>query len=205
MKKASILMILGAGLLLSLFVFPLWNVTLIAPQYPAPGLGMDIYINGIESVKEGDLQNIDLMNHYIGMKYLPKPGEMWEFDVFPKVVGAMSILGIILGFIGFTGKIKPNVFLGWLILMSVLGILGMYDFNAWLLDYGSDLDPNAIMKYVDANGNPMTYKPPLFGHKKMLNFDTYSYPGLGGYLLGLGLVLVFLSYLVGQASLKKKK
>ena len=37
-------MFLGALLPLFLFVFPLWNITLEAPQYPIP-LGMDIYIN----------------------------------------------------------------------------------------------------------------------------------------------------------------
>ena len=44
MKKSKVLMILGSLLLLGLFVFPLWNITLEAPQYPIP-LGMDIYIN----------------------------------------------------------------------------------------------------------------------------------------------------------------
>lgn len=204
MKKASVLMIIGSLLALSLFYFPLWNVTLIAPQYPAPGLGMDIYIDGLKDVREGDITNINIMNHYIGMKYLPEAHEMWEFSVFPLVVGAMGALGVLLGLIGFTGKIKPKIFLGWLILMSVLGVLGMYDFNLWLMDYGSDLDPNAIMSYVDSNGNPMQYKPPLIGHRKMLNFDTYSYPKLGGYLMFVGMGVVFLSYLVGRKSLNKK-
>lgn len=204
MKKASVLMIIGSLLVLSLFYFPLWNVTLIAPQYPAPGLGMDIYIDGLKDVREGDITNINIMNHYIGMKYLPEAHEMWEFSVFPLVIGAMGALGVLLGLIGFTGKIKPKIFLGWLILMSVLGVLGMYDFNLWLMDYGSDLDPNAIMSYVDSNGNPMQYKPPLIGHRKMLNFDTYSYPKLGGYLMFVGMGVVFLSYLVGRKSLNKK-
>lgn len=203
MKKASVLMIIGSVLVLCLFYFPLWNVTLIAPQYPAPGLGMDIYINGIEDVKLGDITNINIMNHYIGMKHIPEPHDMWEFTVFPLVVGIMGGLGVLLGLLGFTGKIKPKVFLGWLIVMSVLGILGMYDFNLWLVDYGSDLNPNAIMSYVDAKGNPMEYKPPLLGHRKMLNFDTYSYPGIGGYLIFVGLGMVLLSYIVGSKSLKK--
>lgn len=203
MKKASILMIIGAVLVLSLFYFPLWNVTLIAPQYPAPGLGMEIYINGLEDVREGDIANIDIMNHYIGMKYLPKPHEMWEFSVFPIVVGVMGGIGVLIGVLGFIGKIKPNIILGWFILMSILGILGMYDFNLWLIDYGGNLDPNAIMSFVDAHGNPMKYKPPLWGHKKLLNFDTYSQPALGGYLMFVGMGLVLLSYIVGRKSLKK--
>lgn len=60
-------MLIGVLMLLGLFKFPLWNITLGAPQYPDP-LGMDIYINGIQGTKEFDLQNIDGVNHYIGMK-----------------------------------------------------------------------------------------------------------------------------------------
>lgn len=203
MKKASILMIIGAGLLLSLFYFPLWDVTMFAPQYPVP-LGMHIHIDGLQDVREFDIQNIDGLNHYIGMKPLPKPENMWEFRVFPVVIGVMSAIGILLGILGFLRKVKPNAFLAWFIVMSILGVLGMYDFNLWLIDYGSNLDPKAIMSFVDSSGKPMIYKPPLWGHKKLLNFDTYSNPALGGYLVFVGLGVVFLSYIVGKASLKKK-
>ncbi|EHQ44116.1 hypothetical protein [Myroides odoratus] len=202
MKKSSILMIVGASLLLSLFYFPLWNIELGAPQYPIP-LGMNIYIDGIKGVGEFDLQNIDGLNHYIGMKTIPKPEQMWEFTVFPIVVASMAILGIALGIGGYFNKVKPSFFLGWLVLMAVLGIAGMYDFNLWLVDYGSDLDPHAIMKMVDAQGNPLTYEPPLFGHRKILNFDAYSYPHLGAYLMGFGLLLTFLAYVLGIKSKKK--
>jgi len=198
-------MIIGSALLLGLFIYPLWNVTLVAPQYPE-GLGMDIYISNIEGVEKNDISNIDNLNHYIGMKEIPKPGEMWELEVFPIVVGGMAALGVLLGFLGlFMKKIKPSIFLIWLIVMSVLGILGMYDFNEWLLDYGSNLDPKASIQLVDENGAPMTYKPPLFGYQKMLNFDVWSYPAKGAYFMFAGMVLVFLSYIVGNRSLKKEK
>ncbi len=195
-------MIIGSSLLLSLFYFPLWNIELGAPQYPIP-LGMDIYINGIKGVQEFDLQNIDGLNHYIGMKTIPKPEQMWEFSVFPIVIATMSILGIALGIGGLLKKVKPSLFLTWLILMGVLGVAGMYDFNLWLIEYGSDLDPHAIMKMVDAAGNPLTYEPPLFGHRKILNFDAYSYPHIGAYLMALGMLLTFIAYLLGVKSKKE--
>jgi len=194
-------MIVGSCLLLSLFYFPLWNIELGAPQYPIP-LGMNIYIDGIKGVGEFDLQNIDGLNHYIGMKTIPKAEDMWEFTVFPIVIAAMAFLGIALGIGGYFNKVKPSFFLGWLVVMVILGLAGMYDFNLWLLDYGSDLDPHAIMKMVDANGNPLTYEPPLFGHRKILNFDAYSYPHLGAYLMALGMVLIFIAYFVGAKSKK---
>jgi hypothetical protein len=202
MKKASVLMIIGSVLLFSLFFFPLWNIELGAPQYPVP-LGMNIYIDGIKGVKEFDIQNIDGLNHYIGMKTIPKPEEMWEFTVFPLVVGLMGALGIVIGLGAFFKKNKPVFFLYWLLLMGTLGVLGMYDFNLWLLDYGRNLDPHAIMKMVDLNGNPLTYEPPLFGHRKILNFDAYSYPHIGAYLMALGMVFVFAAYLLGIKQYKK--
>src|SRR5690625_7139147 len=70
-----------------------------APQYPDP-LGMNIHIDKLVGHEEFDLQNIDNLNHYIGMKKLPRPGEMWEFDVFSKVVIGMVILGGIIGIVG---------------------------------------------------------------------------------------------------------
>lgn len=194
-------MIIGSALLLALFFFPLWNIQLGAPQYPVP-LGMNIHINGIQGVQEFDIQNIDGLNHYIGMKTIPRPEDMWEFTAFPIVIGTMAIIGILLGIAGFFNKVKPQVFLGWLLVMGILGILGMYDFNLWLVDYGSNLDPHAIMKMVDLNGQPLTYEPPLFGHRKILNFDAYSYPHIGAYFMMVGMLLTFLAYLIGN---KKQK
>ena len=199
MKKGSILMIIGSLLLLGLFVFPMWNIRLGAPQYPEP-LGIDIYVNGLQGESEFDLQNIDGLNHYIGMKTLPKQEDMWEFSIFPIVVIGMSLLGALIGILGFIGKLSHNWFLSWLILMSILAGLGIYDFNQWLVDYGSDLDPNAIMKLLNADGTPMKYNPPLLGHKKLLNFDAYSYPRLGGIMLGIGMIFTFIGYYLGKKS-----
>ncbi|HAB28588.1 MAG TPA: hypothetical protein DCE27_13460 [Xanthomarina gelatinilytica] len=202
MKKAGIVMVLGSLLLLGLFKFPLWNIMLGAPQYPDP-LGMDIYIQGIEGVEEFDLQNIDGLNHYIGMKTIPKPEDMWEFTVFPKVIIGMVILGVAIGLLGFFEKISYKYFLGWFVLMSVLGILGMYDFNNWLTEYGSDLDPHAILKLKNPDGTPMTYKPPLLGYQKMLNFDVDSWPGTGAYMIFAGMMLTVVAFFVGKKEYKK--
>ncbi|GGW22277.1 hypothetical protein [Arenibacter certesii] len=203
MKKASVLMIIGSLLLLGLFVFPLWNIMLGAPQYPEP-LGMNIHINGIRGVQEFDIQNIDGLNHYIGMKTLPKPDEMWEFSTFPLVVGGMVFLGLLIGLLGLFGKVSYKWFVGWFVLMSVLGLLGMYDFNAWMTDYGTDLDPRAIMKLTQPDGTPMTYKPPLLGNAKILNFNVTSLPGVGGYLLFVGMLLTLVASYFGWKSDKIK-
>ena len=195
-------MIIGSIFVLGLFIFPMWNIRLGAPQYPEP-LGIDIYINGLQGQSEFDIQNIDGLNHYIGMKTLPKPADMWEFSVFPMVTLFMASLGILIGLLGLFKNISPNWFLFWFLLMSALGVLGIYDFNQWMIEYGTDLDPHAIMKLMSPDGSPMQYNPPLFGHKKLLNFDAYSYPRLGGMLLWVGMMLTLAAFYVGKKSQKK--
>jgi len=115
----------------------------------------------------------------------------------------MVALGVIIGLLGFFGKVSYKWFIGWFLLMSVLGILGMYDFNAWLTEYGSDLDPHAIMKITNPDGSPMSYKPPLFGHQKMLNFDVTSLPHTGAYMMFAGMMLTIVAFFVGKKETKK--
>ncbi|MFS4467896.1 hypothetical protein [Maribacter sp. 2210JD10-5] len=196
MKKAGLIMIIGPLFLLGLYFFPLWNIMLGAPQYPEP-LGMNIHIDGIRDVSEFDLQNIDGLNHYIGMRKLPKPEEMWEFGTFPLVIGGMVTLGVFIGLLGFLNKVSYKWFIGWFVSMSILGVLGMYDFNAWMVDYGTNLDPNAIMKLENPDGTPMSYKPPLFGHAKMLNFDVTSLPAMGAWFMFIGMMLTIVASFIG--------
>ncbi|MBL4938864.1 MAG: hypothetical protein JKY16_00985 [Lutibacter sp.] len=195
MKKSKVLMIVGSLLLLGLFVFPLWNITLEAPQYPIP-LGMDIHINKFVDTHEFDIKNINLMNHYVGMKFIPET--IPEFKIFPWAIGIMVVLGVLIGFFG-----NYKWFLGWLVLMSLLGIAGMYDFYLWEYDYGHDLDPKAIMNFKNPDGTPMGFQPPLFGSKDILNFKAHSYPRLGAYLMFLGMGLTVLAFFVGKREEKR--
>lgn len=197
-------MIIGPLFLLGLFVFPLWTIILGAPQYPEP-LGINIHIDGIRDVNEFDIQNIDGLNHYIGMKTLPKPEDMWEFSIFPLVIIGMVVLGILIGLLGFFKRVDYRWFIGWFVLMSILGILGMYDFNAWMVDYGTNLDPNAIMKLTNPDGTPMSYKPPLFGHAKMLNFDVTSLPATGAWMMFVGIMLTVAAFFLGWKNAKLSK
>jgi len=190
MKRSRIIMIIGALLPLGLFLFPLWNITLEAPQYPIP-LGMNIYINDFADANPHDIKNINIMNHYVGMKYIPDA--IPEFKIFPAGIIITTIIGLIIGF-----KFNYKWFLGWFILMCVISAAGLYDFYLWEHDYGHDLDPKAIMKFTNPDGTVMGFQPPLFGTKDILNFKAHSYPRLGALLLALGIGLSFLSYFVGK-------
>ena len=180
-------MILGALLLLVLFWMPLWNITLEAPQYPDP-IGMNIHIDRFEDANPNDIKNINIMNHYVGMKEIPQ--QIPEFSIFPYVVFSMSILGVVIGFLG-----VRKLYIAWFALMLVLGTVAMYDFYLWEYDYGHDLKENAAIKFTDENGEPMVYQPPLIGSKTILNFRAISQPKVGAYFMFLGMVLSVLAYI----------
>ncbi len=181
---------LSAVLILGLFLFPLWNITLEAPQYPTP-LGMDIYINDFADTNPHDIKNINLMNHYVGMKYIPE--SIPEFQIFPVVIIIMCVLGLFIAL-----KANYKWFLGWFLLMFVLAAAGIYDFYLWEHDYGHNLDPKAILKFTNKDGTVMGFQPPLFGTKDILNFKAHSYPQLGAYFLAAGMALSLVAYFVGK-------
>lgn len=190
MKKQSIVMLIAALLPLGLFLFPLWRITLEAPQYPTP-LAMNIHINDFSDVHPHDIKNINLMNHYVGMQYIPEA--IPEFKIFPMGILITSAIGLIIAFFG-----NYKWFLFWFILMIALSSAGMYDFYLWEHDYGHTLDPKAIMKFTNKDGTVMGFQPPLFGSKDILNFKAHSYPRLGALFLALGIAGGFLAYFVGK-------
>ncbi|MFY0689637.1 MAG: hypothetical protein JXQ90_20870 [Cyclobacteriaceae bacterium] len=196
MKVSNYLMIAGALLLLSLFALPMWNITLEAPQYPDP-IGLQIHINKFEDANDNDIQNINIMNHYVGMKEIPR--QIPEFEIFPSVIIGMVVLGVIFGIIG-----KRWLYITWLGLMIVLGSIAMYDFYSWEYDYGHNLKENAAIKFTDDKGEPMAYQPPLIGSKMILNFKAISMPRSGTYVMLVGLGLVFYAFKKSKAESDEK-
>jgi copper chaperone NosL len=95
--------------------------------------------------------------------------------------------------------------LAWVIVAVALSGIGMYDFYQWEYRYGHELDPSAAIKVPG-----MSYQPPMFGSKQMLNFHTTAWPGIAGWMamvaVGLGVACVFYEYWLrrrGAASVTK--
>ena len=186
MRLSRILMITGGFLLTSLFFLPMWNITLEAPQYPDP-IGMNIHINKFSDANPNDIKNINIMNHYVGMKDIPEV--IPEFEIFPWFVVAMVVLGITTGFYG-----NRKLYLLWFGLMVILGSIAMYDFYVWEYDYGHNLKETAAIKFTNEDGEPMAYQPPLIGNKMILNFKALSWPRSGAYLMFLGMALSIIAF-----------
>ncbi len=154
------------------YALPLWRVDLIAPQYPE-GLGMLIRVNTVVGVKEQDLNSINNLNHYIGMKHI-EPDAIPELRYMPAILGALILSALAVAALG-----KRPVLYAWsALLVAVLGA-GLYDYWRWGYDYGHNLDVEAAIIKIPG----MTYQPPLIGSKQLLNFTATSWPASGGWLL----------------------
>jgi hypothetical protein len=85
-KRTRILLVVLALPLLLSFWFPLWRISMEAPQYPK-GLQLDIYSYTLDGGNEGrDLTEINLLNHYIGMKQIVED-ELADLDWIPFAFG----------------------------------------------------------------------------------------------------------------------
>ena len=172
------LMAAAAFLMGALYVLPIWKVALKAPQYPE-GLGMMIRISTITGFKPNDLENINNLNHYIGMQRIV-PESIPELRYFPWIVAGLIALALVAAITG-----RRWIAGVWVVLFATLAVAGLADFYRWSYDYGHNLDmENAILKIPG-----MTYQPPLIGTKKLLNFTATSLPGLGGIAAALALML----------------
>lgn len=174
--RVRIVLGVASLLILTTFVFPLWKITLEAPQYPE-GIGMYIRINDVTGVSPNDLQNINGLNHYIGMKEI-HPDSIPELRIMPFVVIGIALLGLLAAGTGWRWLAWT-----WVALFLVAIIAGMIDFWLWEYDYGHNLNPKAAI-----NIPGMSYQPPLIGSKKLLNFTAHSWPSLGGWAMVVSFV-----------------
>ena len=169
-STSRILTALGSLLLIGLFLFPMWSIRLEAPQYPGDSaLGILIHINKVEGAKPNDLDNINGLNHYIGMKAI-EPDQIAELRYMPLIVAALIATGLLVALVGRRGPL-----FAWFGVFTLAALAGLADFWRWEYDYGHDLDPTAAIKIPG-----MAYQPPLLGGKQLLNFHASSWPDIGG-------------------------
>jgi hypothetical protein len=159
---------------LAALVLPLWEVRLGAPQYPE-GLGLRIFAHTVAGIKPQDLQNINGLNHYIGMQEI-RPDAIPELKFMPWIIAGLLLAGAAVAWRG-----SRRALAIWLVAFALLGAVGLWDFWRWEYDYGHNLDmEKAIIIVPD-----MTYQPPLIGSKQLLNFTATAWPGLGALALGV--------------------
>jgi len=191
MKTQSKIIVIAASLILVLsYFFPIWYIDLEAPQYPE-GIGLEIWLNKITGQKPHDLNNINGLNHYIGMKEIV-PDAIPELKIMPFIIIFLILFGLAAGISG-----KRSLVYVWIVLFFVITAVGLYDFYMWEYDYGHDLNPNAAIKIPG-----MAYQPPLIGSKMLLNFNAISMPHIGSWILVASVVLAAVALIIDKKSKK---
>ncbi|HWP48036.1 MAG TPA: hypothetical protein VNM22_12800 [Candidatus Limnocylindrales bacterium] len=190
--QSRLIILIAAVLLIPTFIFPLWNMTLYANQFP-DGLNLYIYsytLDGGHPEGRNDLQEINTLNHYIGMRPLLE-SDFSEFGWIPLMIGIFFILTlrtIVLG--------KMSNLVDTTVLFMYFSLFSFWSFYNRLYQYGHNLDPKAPVKVPP-------FMPPIIGSKQLANFTVYSYPGPASYFLVGFLLLLLVSILLSGRHLKK--
>lgn len=160
---------LGAAVLLVVAAFlPLWTMTLKAPQYPG-GLGLTAYGTRME----GDLREINALNHYVGVKPI-EPHTVAELKLFPFAMAAIIGLVVVAGFV----KRWRWLSLRWLATAAVWSVplIFLVDLQWWLYKYGHDLDRSAPLRIPE-------FTPKVVGTTKVINFHSETMVAIGFWLM----------------------
>lgn len=160
----------AVGLFAASFFLPWWRFWLYAPQYPS-GLRLVISLTGMG----GDVAEIDLLNHYIGMKHLAGAAPL-ERQLAGWGVAAISVLT--LASLAVSGR-RLNKLLA--VPAISFPVLFVADSFYWLYSFGHQLDPKAPL-HID----PFT--PQMFGNGQIGQFETFARPDVGFWLAVLGVV-----------------
>jgi nitrous oxidase accessory protein len=151
--------LLSAGLVLLSAKLPLWTMSMTAPQY-RHGLHLKAFGSGME----GDLRELNIINHYIGMATIdPRPA--LEVAMFPIGIGLVAALCLLAPFHRWLRRLALAA-----TILLPLGIL--IDLQLWLYRFGHSLDPKAPIRMP-----PFT--PLIVGVSKLGNFVTTSMVSTG--------------------------
>ncbi|MBI4597644.1 MAG: nitrous oxide reductase family maturation protein NosD [Candidatus Omnitrophica bacterium] len=179
--------LLAAALLIASAFHPYWRMRVSAPQYPK-GLHLIIYVNRLE----GDVREIDSLNHYIGMRALAHGA---------KVERAIAIPGLILAVLGLLLAAAVRRRWGRLGALPTLLLPPVFaaDLLLWMRDYGLNLDPKAPL-----NRAVKPFVPKIVGEGTIAQFHSSAGFDLGFWLAagaaGLVLAALWLTWARGGSS-----
>ncbi len=176
-RSRLLLITLIVPLLLS-FAFPLWRISMKAPQYP-DGLAMDIYSYKVVGGNDGhDIQEINLLNHYIGMQTITRQ-ELRDLDWIPFGLIAMALLALRAALLG---NVRTIIDLSMIAAYISAVAFGRFVWMLW--EFGHNLDPKAPVRIEP-------FMPVVVGEKQIANFLTHSMPQFGSVLMGVFIVGVW--------------
>lgn len=139
----------AAGLIALSATLPLWTMTMRAPQYPK-GLHLEAYGTGME----GDLRELNILNHYIGMPPIEAPA--FETAIYPYSIAALVVLCLLSPLHRWLRRLA-------IVAASAAPLVILADLQWQLYTFGHTLNPKAPIRL-----EPFT--PLVLGSSKMGNF-----------------------------------
>jgi hypothetical protein len=185
---------IASVLLLATLFVPLWRMELVAPQYPE-GLVMRAY--GYKFAEDpgtyyDDLQEINGLNHYIGMAPIE---EVTEMSLFIPGIIALVIAAIATSFVTWKRKwLKGLIILGF----WTMPLFFVVDLQFWLYRFGHTMEEDAPL-------NPGAFTPKVFGSTKVWNFHTENSFEIGFYLMVLAALTVSLPQVIGWLRKRRER
>jgi hypothetical protein len=178
--KARILAALAGVAMLAAIFLPLWQMTMISNQYPE-GLRMWIYTYKLT----GDLQEINTLNHYIGMHPLDSE-HFAELRILPFSFGLGALLCLL-------AAVLHRRFVTTLVLAGglVSGLVSMAIMLYELYNYGHNLDPKAAIDVAP-------FMPPPLGFNKIANFHVTSFFHLGSLFFMVAIVALVVALWISR-------
>lgn len=183
MRSVSRLGVVGAlaaaALVAAAYTLPLWRMTMKAPQY-RNGLTLCAY----GSSMTGDIRELNILNHYIGMPPLEMPA--LESAMFPYGIAALVVLCLL-------SPLHRYVRRAALATLVAMPITILADLQWRLYTFGHSLDPHAPIRL-----KPFT--PPVVGRARMWNFETSSMISSGIVCLVAAALILFFTGRMGRRS-----
>ncbi|CAG0945513.1 hypothetical protein ANRL1_02395 [Anaerolineae bacterium] len=181
---SALLMFAALLLMISMFL-PYWSMKMTAPQYPK-GLRVEVYVNHLE----GDMREIDELNHYLGMPPLDNGGQL-ERSISMFAIAAFSLLLI-------AGVFVHNQWAA-IIALPVIGypIVFIADLFYILYQYGHSIDPKSAL-----GGAIPPFTPPIFGVGKVGQFGTIANFEIGFLFVIASIVVVLIGLWFHRAAYK---
>jgi hypothetical protein len=172
----AILAIARVCLLISIFL-PWWHMELDAPQYPQ-GLFLTAYVDRLE----GDVREIDGLNHYIGMRPLDEAAK------YEKAAAVWLIIAMVL-----LMEAATFIHTRWAVLLAIPAVLFpagfLLDLQFWMHNFGQNLDPTAALS---SSIKPFT--PTVLGEGGIGQFKTFADLGQGFYFASACSVLTIIGF-----------
>jgi nitrous oxidase accessory protein len=164
--------IAAATLVAAAYNLPMWQMTMKAPQYPK-GLTLNAY--GTRMV--GDIRELNILNHYIGMPPLEMPP--LETAMFPYGIAALVALCLL-------SPLHRTVRRVALAALVAMPITILADLQWRLYTFGHTLNPQAPIRLK-------AFTPPVVGTAHMWNFQTSSMVSAGIFCLVAAALVLFVS------------